>query len=160
MTTKSVPRQVPGLHLKRIGEELLVHNPAKDTAHAINMVASGVFEACDGTNDVEDIVEVTAARATTPVDRDVVVLALSDLVEAGLVTVEADVPVVSRRALIGRLGAGEAAAAALPVVEPMIFRPAAAAVAGRDAPSPRPTAKPTPARGSTQSDATTSRPFS
>lgn len=161
MTTKSVPRKVPGLHLERSGEELRVFNPASDTAHVINPVASGVFEACDGSNDVDDIVDATADGIGRSVHHDVVVLALADLVEAGLVTVEPDVPAVSRRALIGRLGAGDAAAAALPVVESMTSSPPAPGLARRSDPGPRPTTERTPTHRPTGSSGPTPiRPFS
>ena len=66
---------------------------------------------------IEELLEPVAAAVDTPVDHGVIALAISDLSEAGLVVIAADaIPAVSRRSLIAKLGAGAAAAAALPVV--------------------------------------------
>ena len=144
MVAKRVPIRVAGLQVERTGDEWLVYNPSDDTAHAVNHVAGVVFEAVDGTRRIEELEAVVAKSVDTPVDHEIIALALADLVEAGLITIDAELPAVSRRTLIGRLGAGAAAAAALPVVESIAAPSPAAAMSRRPAPSPRPTIKPTP----------------
>ncbi len=48
MSGHRVPAKVPGLHIERRGDELLVYNPTNDTAHALARVTAAVFEACNG----------------------------------------------------------------------------------------------------------------
>ncbi|MFQ5556834.1 MAG: hypothetical protein ACE5GB_04915 [Acidimicrobiales bacterium] len=128
MTTKGVPARVGGLHLERAGDELLVYNPADHTAHAVNHIASVVLDACDGRRSTAELVDVVGGRVDTMVDHEVIALAVSDLLDAGLITMDGPVRGVSRRSLIARVGVGAAAIAAIPVVESITAPSPAAAM--------------------------------
>jgi hypothetical protein len=147
LTTQGVPTRVADLMVEHAGNDLLVYNPADDTAHAVNASAAAVFEACDGTRSIDEIVTVVDGTSETPVDHEIVALAIADLLEAGLITVSGPIAEVSRRSLIVKLGAGAAAAAALPVVESIAAPSPAAASSRRRGPSPssHPTPGTTPA---------------
>jgi outer membrane biosynthesis protein TonB len=142
MATSGVPVKAEDLVVERTGNEMLVYNPADETAHALNAAAAAVFDACDAERSIDDITSLLVETLDTPVDDEIVALAIKDLTDAGLVTVEGPVAGVSRRSLIVKLGAGAAAAAALPVVESITAPSPAAALSRRPNPTPTPTKPP------------------
>ena len=115
-------KQVEGLLIERPAGELLVLKPSTNEAHALNETAAIVFDLCDGTTARATMVAEVARRTGLPADESIVELALTELTDAGLVTLDetrgAD---MSRRALIRKLALPVASIAQLPVVETILM---------------------------------------
>jgi hypothetical protein len=114
-------RQVEGLLIERPAGELLILKPSTNEAHALNETAAIVFDLCDGTTTRAAMVAEVARRTGLPPDESIVDLALTELSDAGLITLDerarAGLP---RRALIRKLALPVAAVALLPVVETIL----------------------------------------
>lgn len=142
-------QRVEGLIVEKTGDDRLVYNDADNSAHVLNPMANRVFELCDGSRGAEQIAAELTEQGPEPVSLDVVWLALEELRDAGLVTVDGPLERhVNRRDLIIKFGVGAAAAAMLPVVEMIVAPDASTAVPqgdGDPVPSPVqvPTRKPT-----------------
>ena len=141
-----VPQRVAGVLVEVAGDEWVAYLQSSNTAHALNASAGALFNLIDGVRSVDDL------ASELGVDIEIVDLGLSELVEAGLVTVDGEVGVTSRRDLLRKIGIGSAAAAALPVVETIVApsRAAASSLPPRthpptDFPTPSPTPWYTPA---------------
>jgi hypothetical protein len=119
------PVRIQGLLLERVEAEILVYRSDSEDAAAFNEAAAAVFDLCDGSRDVEGIVEELSAGHPS-LGRDEVLLALNELRDAGLIDGAPGDTGPSRRELLRRLGAGTIAAAAIPVVE-IIVGPSVAA---------------------------------
>jgi len=140
-------KRVEGLLIERLEGELLVINESTQEAHALNETAAIVFELCDGSTSRAEMAAEVARRSGLPADERVVALALTDLVDAGLVVSdESDRPTVTRRALIRRLALPAAAMALLPIVETILVpsRAAGQSPAPTQTPSPSPSTSPSP----------------
>jgi len=106
------------LLVESVNDELLVFNPRRSEATALNRSAALVFELCDGSNTIASIRAALDAAGLAPSSDDAVWLALSDLAEADLVELQLSPPTFKgRRELIKMFGLGAGALAALPVVE-------------------------------------------
>ena len=92
MPTQRGLRHADGQHVERAGDDLLIYNSADDTAHAVNHVAAAVFEACDGSRPIDDLVITVGEKVDTHVDEDVSDLALSDLAAAKLIILDGPAP--------------------------------------------------------------------
>ena len=136
-----VALQHDDLLVESVNEELLVFNPRRSEATALNRSAALVFELCDGTNSVAQMRNALEAAGLGPSSDDAVWLALSELADADLVELLVTPPKYQgRRELIKQFGVGAAALAALPVVE--TIRAPSASVQGS---FPAPSGSPTPA---------------
>jgi coenzyme PQQ synthesis protein D (PqqD) len=125
------PKQVPDLLSQQIDEELIVFNKAKAEGHTLNHAAALVFDLCDGNTTRAAMAAAVSNQLGLPADPDVVELALAELRDAGLVTDDAVQPaVINRRSVIRKLGLSVMTAAALPLVETMVMRPAHAQLSG------------------------------
>jgi hypothetical protein len=112
---------VEGLILEPTGDDHLVYNDADSSAHVLNPMAYRVFQVCDGAAGAEQIAQQLTSEGPDPVTLEVVWLALDELSEARLITIEdAEPHKVNRRDLILKIGVGAAAAAMLPVVEMIV----------------------------------------
>lgn len=146
-------RRIDGLLSERIGNELLVFNPATNEGHALNDTAAGVFKLCDGQTERAAMVAALADEFGLPADPAVLDLALSELRDAGLITGEDVATGINRRTVIRRLGLSVMAAAALPIIETMLARPASMhglGVVWAQAPDPPPPSPPTATVTATQ----------
>jgi hypothetical protein len=85
-------------------------------------------------------------RTGLPADEEIVDLALSELVETGLVMLDdpASRPAVTRRAVIRRLALSSTLGLMLPVVETVVVPPADAQIFIKPTPTPTPIRAPTP----------------
>ena len=130
-----------GLLVQTVHDEVLVFNPQRNEASALNRSAALVFDLCDGTHDVDEMRRALDEAGLGPASDDAVWLALTELAEAGLVDLNvAPGEHLGRRELLKKLGVGAAAAAAiLPVVE-TIGAPSAAAQGSGPSTSVSPTA--------------------
>src|SRR5262245_61976406 len=81
-------KRTEGLLTQVVNGELLIMRPATNEAHALNETAAIVFELCDGRTSRTTIAEEVARRGGLPRDEDIVALALTELEDAGLVTVD------------------------------------------------------------------------
>lgn len=102
---------------------LAIYDEASDDGHLLNMTTATVYELADGTRSIDALAEQVAARAGAPVEPDLVLFALDELDQAGLLEADDTVPRarIDRRGFLAKfgLGAGIAAgvAALLPVVD-------------------------------------------
>jgi hypothetical protein len=139
-------KRVEGLLIERPAGELLVLKQSTNEAHALNETAAIVFDLCDGTTDGATMVAEVARRTGLPADESIVELAIAELADAGLVTLdETRRPDLSRRALIRKLALPVAGIALLPVVETILMPtvssgqsipPPSSAFSGREIPLP------------------------
>jgi hypothetical protein len=133
-------RRVEGVEIERTADEILALKEGSLEAHAINQSAATVYDLCDGNTSKSEMAAEIHRRTGLPADQEIVDLALSELVETGLVMLDdpesrSD---VSRRALIRRLALSSTLALMLPVVETVLV-PAEALVNAPKSPSPTPT---------------------
>jgi hypothetical protein len=139
--------RLEGLLVDRAQNEVLVFRKDTDEAHALNQTAAIVFDMCDGTATRTAMAGEIHRRTGLPADEGIVDLALAELVDAGLVTMQAadEQPAITRRSLIRRLALPAAVVAMLPVIETILVPPVyAQGPAPAPAPGPSPTPTPTP----------------
>jgi len=118
-------KRIDGLLLEQIDNELLVFNQVTGEGHALNETAARVFGLADGETSRATITAALSQQFNLPDDPDITELAVSELRDAGLVTDdESQSSGINRRAVIRKLGLSVMAAAALPLVETMVARPA------------------------------------
>lgn len=118
-----------GLLTEEVDGELLAYDRETDTAWRLNSSAAFVWRSCDGTRTLEDLRTALAAEVGADVAEDVVLIALDELAERGMIESgyeqRDEVSVrLSRRRFFRRAGA---VAAAVPVVYSMSVASAAAA---------------------------------
>lgn len=118
-----------GLVVHSLLEEVLVYDLERHKAHCLNKTAALVWNRCDGKTSVAAIARHLAGELKTPVDEDVVWLAIHQLEKSRLLSEEttpAEHKVgLSRRELIKRIGLG--GAIALPLITSIIAPTAAQA---------------------------------
>ncbi len=101
-----------GLVVEELGEETLVYDLERHQAHCLNRTAGLVWRQADGRTSEDAMASRLSEALGTPVDADLVRLALQRLDAARLLAAPATGRRVSRRELAGRLGL----AALVPVV--------------------------------------------
>ena len=132
-------RRVEGVQIERAADEILALKEGSMEAHALNQSAAAVYEMCDGNTSKSEMAAEIHRRTGLPADEEIVDLALSELVETGLVIPDDPEPrsAVSRRVLIRRLTLSSTLALMLPVVETVVVPPSEAQA--QFSPSPTPT---------------------
>ena len=110
-----------------VDDELVVFDPQTNQAHALNATSALIFGLCDGSTTAAEMAP-RLEELGLPPDPEIVALALSELSDAGLVTVtgEEAAPGVTRRGLARRLGLSAAALALIPAIESIDVQPAMA----------------------------------
>lgn len=118
-----------GLLVHELSGEVLVYDLDRHKAHCLNKTAALVWERCDGKTSVPQLVQQLETALKTPVDEEVVWLAVDQLGKSRLlqekIAPETGRVRLSRRELIKRAGLG--AALALPLVTSIIAPTAAQA---------------------------------
>jgi hypothetical protein len=118
-----------GLIVHELSGEVLVYDLDRHKAHCLNKTAALVWERCDGKTSVPQLVQQLETALKTPVDEEVVWLAVDQLGKSRLlqekIAPETGRVRLSRRELIKRAGLG--AALALPLVTSIIAPTAAQA---------------------------------
>ena len=111
-------------------DEILVYDMETNKAHCLNQTAAFVWESCNGQNSVADITRLFGNHSGSPVQEDLVWLALDQLNEKNLLDSEINVNFnnQSRRDVIKKIGL--ATVIALPLVSSLIAPVAASAVTG------------------------------
>ena len=127
-----------------IGDELLVYDKTRDTAHSLNRTAATVWQSCDGHRSVDDLVEALRVELGDIADEDLVRVTLDDLTAGGLLEEaeerDPEAARLNRRRFIRRVGTVSAAALVLPVVHSITApEPAAAGTVSGDFTQTRPT---------------------
>jgi len=119
-----------GLVVQQLADEVLVYDQERFKAHCLNHTAALVWKHCDGKKTTSEIAQALGHEAGSPVDEELVWLALSQLGKSRLLTEQLMMPDgqarISRRELIRRVGI--AAAVALPVVTSIVAPQAAQAI--------------------------------
>jgi hypothetical protein len=133
-----VARRIEGVQIERTADEILALKEGSLEAHAINQSAAAVYELCDGKTSKSEMAAEIHRRTGLPADEEIVDMALSELVETGLVMLDdQESPSAgTRRALIRRLALSSTLALMLPVVETVVVPPAEAATPRTPSPTP------------------------
>lgn len=120
-----------GLVVEEADDELLVYDQQHDLAHRLNRTSAVIFRHCDGTRSVEDLVAIVSEQVDEVADEDLVLIALDNLAEAGLLEEhtarDPEETRLSRRRFIRRVGVVGSAALVLPVVHSIVAPTAAQA---------------------------------
>jgi hypothetical protein len=121
-----------GLLTEEIDGELLVYDEEQDVACRLNASAAIVWRGCNGERTIADLVEILSEELGELADEDLVMVALDELVEHGLLLSgyeqrDASAARLSRRRFFQRVGIAGAAAMAVPIVYSMAAPTPAAA---------------------------------
>ena len=129
MSTQAHPQaRHDGLVVRELPDEVLVYDLEQHEAHCLNATSAAVWRHCDGETSPSEIGFRLAREFGTPVDEEVVWLALEQFGELGLLEQPVVRPTgISRKQAVKR-GALIAAAVALPVTASVIAPSAAQAV--------------------------------
>jgi len=121
-----IPKRRSTTHVEMLHGELCIYEWTTKTVHALNPAAARVWEMCNGRTTID---EMTAALDPAPGAESIVRHALAQFERAGLLeeeSVAGTVPLLSRRAMLGRVGI----AAAIPVVTSIVAPAPLAAQSG------------------------------
>jgi len=126
-----------GVFAENLPEEVVLYDKTHDKVHSLNKTAAAVWENSDGSKTVDELTKVVAAKSGAPSDRNLVLQAIEELDEAGLmeagVVREAGLP--SRREAVGKMVmAGSALVATIVAAAPKAH---ASATAPGDPPAVR-----------------------
>ena len=81
-------KRVEGIHIERAADEILAVKTATSEAHALNQSAAVIFDLCDGTVSKYEMAARLQRRTGLPADEQIIDLALAELVDAGLITLD------------------------------------------------------------------------
>jgi hypothetical protein len=124
-----LPRRRITTHVETLHGELCIYEWTTKTVHALNPAAARVWEMCDGRTTIEEMSAMIGRGGDVPRATAIVEHALAKFARAGLLepaSLPHVVPVVSRRALLRRIGV----AAAIPVVTSIVAPAPLAAQSG------------------------------
>jgi hypothetical protein len=125
----ATPRRRTTTHVETLRGELCIYEWTTKTVHALNPAAARVWEMCDGVTTVDEMIAAVRRDLNAPGATAIVEHALAQFERAGLLepgTGILSAPVVSRRALLRRIGV----AAAIPVVTSIVAPTPLAAQSG------------------------------
>jgi len=136
-----------GIFAENLPEEVVLYDKTHDKVHSLNKTAAAVWENSDGSKTVDELTRVVEAKCGATADRDLVLQALEELEEAGLmeagVVREAGLP--SRREAVGKMVmAGSALVATIVAAAPKAHA-SPGSPAGDPPPVPTPHDPPPPA---------------
>jgi hypothetical protein len=107
MKVQPLARQ-SSLIVKEVDDETLIYDRDTDKAHCLNLTAARIWKSCDGQSTVSEIAERLGAEMQTPVDENVVWMALDQLEKFKLLDEPVAKPAwmtnVSRRRVVRTLG--------------------------------------------------------
>lgn len=102
-----------GLIVRKLSDEVLVYDLERNKAHCLNLTSARVWKYCDGKTTVEEMVRLLNKDSSTPLTRDLVLLALNQLQKFHLLQQSLQLPFISRRDLVFKYAP---AAVILPVI--------------------------------------------
>jgi len=115
------------LVVQEAGDELLIYDLRINKAICLNQTSATIWQNCDGNTDTREIAAKLAKRHSGLVNEELIMLALDQLNENGLLEYEGSIKNgfagLSRREVIRKVGF--ASAVALPVVMSLVAPPAA-----------------------------------
>ncbi len=116
-----------GLVVQEVPDEVLIYDLDTNKAHCLNKTAAAVWQSCDGTRSINDIVGVLETTTGAKVSDEIVWLAIDQLNENNLLEneIKADFGGQSRRDVLKKLGL--ATVVALPIVASLVAPSAALA---------------------------------
>ena len=120
-------RRVRHVSVQSVGLETLVYDEARHKAFCLNPISALVWRLADGRHDASKIAEAASVELKHLVTEEIVLYALGQLQQDGLLECGSVVHVASRRELVKKLGYG--AAMLMPVVT-AVFAPKAAEAYG------------------------------
>jgi hypothetical protein len=123
------PKRRATTHVETLHGELCIYEWTTKTVHALNPAAARVWEMCDGSTTVDDMIAAVRRDPNAPGASSIVAHALTQFDRAGLLepgTLAGVGPGVSRRVLLRRIGV----AAAIPVVTSIVAPTPLAAQSG------------------------------
>lgn len=87
-----IPKRNPETTVEAIDDETLVLNQTTHQVHHLNASAAFIFQRCDGSTSIEEIVGALVAQFEVPVDaaRQDVMVTLTQLEELALITLPRD----------------------------------------------------------------------
>jgi len=132
LSSKALPQaRQDGIVVRELPDEVLVYDLERHKAHCLNQTAAAVWRNCDGETTPREISFRLAREFSTPVDEDVVWLALDELGSLSLLEAPVARPgaALSRAQLVRRVGV-LAAAIAVPTVLSLGVPTASAATCG------------------------------
>jgi len=134
---RTAPRaRMTGLVVKILGEEVLVYDLIRHTAHSLNRSAAAVWRRLDGRTSIGDLARHLREDLGGPADASMVWLALKELHRASLLETALRVPAaqgLSRRQWLRRVGVAAGTSAVLVPTVSTIVVPHAAAQASPQA---------------------------
>jgi hypothetical protein len=96
-----------GIFAENLPEEVVLYDKTHDKVHCLNKTAAAVWENSDGSKTVDELTRVVEAKSGAPADRKLVLQALEELEEAGLMeagsAVVAETGLPSRREAVGKM---------------------------------------------------------
>jgi hypothetical protein len=131
MKSPEAPRRIQQeLSVQQIATETLVYDERRHRAYCLNESSSVIWRLADGERTVAEMREAASEELKTPVSEEFVLYALEELRRDGLMESRVDEvrTVISRRALLQRLGVG--GALLLPAIASIIAPTAAQAYSG------------------------------
>ena len=129
------------LVVQEVDTEVLVYDEKSHEAHCLNPTSALVWRHCDGRTTASEMAAILHRTLGTPLDIDVVEVALEQLAKADLVH-ELTVPfrsaaAVTRRRMLGRLSAAGVAMALAPLVTTVLTQTAKAQASKAPPPPPQ-----------------------
>jgi hypothetical protein len=113
-----------GVYSEGLAGETIVYDKVNHRAHTLNPTAAAVWEAADGSKSIDELARVLELALGIPAERSVVLLALSELQDAGLLESAAEMEPVdadtSRREMARRFALIGVSAALVPLVASVI----------------------------------------
>ena len=95
------------LYAEYLPEEVILYDKFNNKVHCLSKTAAAIWESCDGTKSVDDLVRIVEAKLGAPADRKVVPLALEELEKAGLLEAGSglvpDAALTSRREAVSKI---------------------------------------------------------
>jgi hypothetical protein len=96
-----------GIFAENLPEEVVLYDKTNDKVHCLNKTAAAVWENSDGSKTVDELTRAIEAKSGAPADRNLVLQALEELEEAGLMeagsAVVAEAGLHSRREAVGKM---------------------------------------------------------
>jgi len=96
-----------GIFAENLPGEVVLYDKTQDKVHCLNKTAAAVWENSDGSKTVDELTQVVEAKSGAPADPKLVVQALEELDEAGLMqagsVVAAEAGLTSRREAVGKM---------------------------------------------------------
>jgi hypothetical protein len=110
------------IFVENLPEEVVLYDKTNNKVHCLNKTAAAIWENCDGTRTVDDLVHVLESKFGTSADSNLVLQALEELkkanlMKAGTVAVP-DAALTSRREAMGKMALAGSALVATIIAAP------------------------------------------